>query len=107
MTVEPGPKVAWLTLRAPPAPWCSRNGELLTDIAAFGAGVMSDGLICGWVMVGSYMIVGGIRVAEAHAGIDYAAGKDRHWRTGPPGEQTCAVITCRLSCHTSFIQNAN
>ena len=69
---------------------------------------MSDCLICGWVMVGSYMIVGGIRVAEAHAGIDYAAGKDRHCRTGLAlGAQTCSVITYRPGCHTSFIQNAN
>jgi len=54
------------------------------------------------------MIVGGIRVAEAHAGIDYAAGKDRHCRTGLAlGAQTCSVITYRPGCHTSFIQNAN
>jgi hypothetical protein len=76
--VEPGPKVARLTLRPPPGSWCSRNGDSLTNIAAFGAGFMSDCVICGWVMVGSCMIVGGIRVAEAHAGIDYAGGKYQH-----------------------------
>jgi hypothetical protein len=41
---------------------------------------MSDCVICGWVMVGSCMIVGGIRVTEAHARIDYAAGKGRRPR---------------------------
>jgi hypothetical protein len=28
-------------------------------------------------MVGSLMIVGGTKLAEAHAGIDYVAGKER------------------------------
>jgi hypothetical protein len=36
-----------------PAPRCSPNGASLTNIAAFGAGVMSNCVICGWVMVGS------------------------------------------------------
>jgi hypothetical protein len=54
------------------------------------------------------MIVGGIRVAEAHAGIDYAAGKGPRWPllAAAGRKQTCAVTANPPGCHTSFIQNA-
>jgi hypothetical protein len=62
-------------------------------------------------MVGSLVIVGGTKVAEAHAGIDYVAGKERPRRISAPTlaaaghRQTCAVTAHRPGCHTSFIQN--